>query len=83
MIQVDFGSQPEYKISEPVSVDGKMTLYGQYQCGICHKWSNTIDFSIVFNQPENKTVYTCPKCKAKSTYFHTPIEVDDSKQLKI
>ncbi len=81
MIQVEFDNQPEYKLSDPVLIEGILTYSGQYKCELCHKWSNTIDFSIDFNKYENKTVYKRPKCNSKSTYFHTPIVIDDSKQL--
>ena len=83
MNQVEFDNQPEYRISDPVLINGKLTYFGQYLCGICHNWSNVVDFFIVFNQPEDKTVYKCPRCNSESTFFHTPIVIDDSRQLKI
>ncbi len=81
MNQVEFDNQPEYRIFGPVTINGRLTCCGQYKCGICHNWSNVVDFFIVFNQPEDKTVYKCPVCKSESTYFHTPVVVDDSKRL--
>ena len=80
MIQVEF-NQPEYKLSEPILIDGILTYIGRFKCEICHKWSNVTDYFIVFNCDENKTIYKCPKCKSESTFFHTPIVIDDSKQL--
>lgn len=83
MNQVEFDNQPEYRISQnPILINGQLTYNGQYKCEICHKWSNTVEFSIDYKKGDNKTVYKCPVCKAESTFFHTPIVIDDSKRLR-
>ena len=83
MNRVIFDNQPEYRIFGPVVINGRLTCCGQYKCELCKCWSNTVEFSIDYNKDDNKTVYKCPRCNSESTFFHTPIVIDDSRQLKI